>query len=96
MIKLTKILVSVSAAGFIAGSIIDFGGLNLNPAWTVALPLGAVFSGLSLISFMLEKEMAKFDAEEALKTQLTPCQPVAPAVKGKSFPNPSLQLLHDH
>jgi hypothetical protein len=96
MTTLTKTLLAASIAGFIAGSIIDFGGLNLNPAWTVALPLGAVFFGLSLISFMLEKEMAKFDAEEALKTQLTPCQPVAPAVKEKSFPNPSLQFLHDH
>ena len=82
--------------GFVAGSIIDFGELNLNPAWTMALPLGAIFFGLSLILFMLEIEMAKFDAEAAKKLQLIRCPPVAPAVKEKSFPNPSLQLLHDH
>lgn len=70
MTALSKTLLSVSVAGFVAGSIIDFGGLNLNPAWMVALPLGAVFFGLSLISFMLEKEMAKFDEEEAKKFEL--------------------------
>src|ERR1700691_5599088 len=67
MTTLTKTLLAISMMGFVGGSIIDFGGLNLNPAWTVALPFGAVFFGLSLISFMLEKEMAKFDEEEAKK-----------------------------
>ena len=60
MTALSKTLLSVSVTGFVAGSIIDFGGFNLNPVVTVALPLGAVFFGLFLISFMLEKEMAKF------------------------------------
>lgn len=32
--------------------------------------MGAVFFGLFLISFMLEKEMAKFDEEEAEKFEL--------------------------
>jgi hypothetical protein len=64
MTTLSKILLVFSVIGFVAGSITDFSGFNFNPAWAVALPLGAVFYGLFLISFMLEKEMAKFDKDE--------------------------------
>ena len=71
MTTLTKNLLAISAAGFAVGSVIDFGGFKLNPAWMVALPLGAVFFGLFLISFMLEKEMAGFDEEEEGKLQLS-------------------------
>jgi hypothetical protein len=70
MKTLSKTLLVVSATGFTAGSIIDFGGFSVNPSVTVALPLGAVFLGLFMISFMMEKEMAGFDAEEAGKLQL--------------------------
>jgi hypothetical protein len=35
----------------------------------VALPLGAVCFGLGLISLMMEREMAKFDGEEAKKPE---------------------------
>ena len=66
--------------GLVAGSIVDFGGFNLNPAWTVALPFGAVAYGLFLISFMLEKEVAKFDEDQSKELQLiqdhfTPVEP---------------------
>jgi hypothetical protein len=67
MTGLTKTLLVASVAGFSVGTIVDFGGLDFNPAWLVALPLGAVFLGLSLISFLLETEMSKFDKEEAKK-----------------------------
>jgi hypothetical protein len=70
MKTLSKTLLVVSATGIAAGSIIDFGGFSVNPSVTVALPLGAVFLGLFMISFMMEKEMAGFDAEEAGKLQL--------------------------
>jgi hypothetical protein len=96
MTALSKTLLSISATGFAAGSILDFGGFNVVPVLTAVLPLGAVFFGLALISFMLEKEMAKFDEEEAKKLQWIRCQPAAPAVKEKPVPNPSLRLLHDH
>jgi hypothetical protein len=74
MTKLSKILLAVSLAGFAAGGIIDFGGFKVIPAVTVALPLGAVFFGLALISYMMEKEMAKFDEEEAGKQELVECK----------------------
>ena len=70
MTTLPEILLTASVTGFTAGSIIDFGGFNFNPSWTATLPMGAVFFGLFLISFMLEKEMAKFDEEEAEKFEL--------------------------
>ncbi len=65
MTKLPKFFLTVSLAGFAAGSIVDFGGFSVHPAWTIVLPLGAVFFSLFLISLMMEKEMAKFDAEQA-------------------------------
>ena len=74
MTKLSKILLAVSLAGFAAGGIIDFGGFKVIPAVTVALPLGAVFFGLALISYMMEKEMAKFDEEAAGKQELVECK----------------------
>lgn len=70
MKNLPKTFLALSVAGFLAGSIIDFGGFNLSPSWAVALPLGAVFFGLWLISLMLEKEMTQFDEEEMKKLQL--------------------------
>lgn len=80
MTTLTKSLLAVCVTGLAAGSIINFGGLDVNPSWTVVLPLGAVCLGLFLISLMLEKEAAKFDVEEAkgwlLVAVVPPPQPV--------------------
>ena len=70
MTTLSKTLLAVTITGLVAGSIIDFGGFDLNPAWAAALPFGAVFYGLFLISFMLEKEVARFDEDEAKELQL--------------------------
>jgi hypothetical protein len=66
----SKTLLAITVTGLVGGSIIDFGRFNLNPAWTVVLPVGAIAYGLFLISFMLEKELAKFDADEAKELQL--------------------------
>jgi len=76
MTFLSKTLLAISAAGFIAGGVIDFGRFNLNPSWTVVLPAGAVFFGLFMISVMMAKEMAAFDAEEACR--LERAEPRAP------------------
>jgi hypothetical protein len=70
MTTVSKTLLAFSVIGLVAGSIIDFGGFDLNPAWTVALPVGAIAYGLFLISFILEKEVAKFDEDEAKELQL--------------------------
>jgi len=63
----TKTFLAVSVIGFVAGSVIDFGGFEVNPMFTAILPLGAIFLGMFLISLILEKEVALFDKEEELK-----------------------------
>ena len=82
-----------SVTGLVAGSIIDFGGFDLNPAWTVALPFGAIAYGLFLISFMLEKEVATFDADEAKEWQLIQANYPASASKRKPTAQPILIQL---
>ena len=69
MTTLSKTLLVVSVTGVLSGSIVNFGGFKMNPAWTVLLPFGAVAYGLFLISYMLESEAAKFDEDESKKAQ---------------------------
>jgi len=88
MTALSKTFLAASVTGFVAGSIIDFGGFNLNPVWTVALPFGAIAYGLFLISFMLEKEVAKFDEDESKRLQLIKGIHAAPAPKQKPAARP--------
>ena len=88
MTILSKTLLAISVTGLVAGIIIDFGGFNLNPVWTVALPFGAIAYGLFLISFMLEKEVAKFDEDEAKELQLIQDSYPAPASKQKPAAQP--------
>ena len=86
MTTFSKTLLAVSVTGFTAGGLIDFGGFSVIPAMTVALPLGAVFFGLFMISLMMAKEMAKFDEETTGKPQLIECGSVTPAPAWKSQP----------
>jgi hypothetical protein len=93
MTTLSKTILSVTVTGLVAGSIIDFGRLNLNPSWDVVLPFGAIAFGLFMISFMLEKEVAAFDADEAKELQLIKDRYSAPATSKQPAGQPiSLQL----
>ncbi len=74
--------------GFVVGGVLDFGGFKINPVWTVALPLGAIAYGMFLISFMLEKEVAKFDEDEARELQLIKDSYATPAPKPKPASEP--------
>jgi hypothetical protein len=82
----SKTLLAISVTGLVAGSVIDFGGFNLRPAWDVALPFGAIAYGLFLISFMLEKEVAKFDEDEAKELRLIQDSHPAPRQKPAAGP----------
>jgi hypothetical protein len=93
MTTLSKTLLTVTITGLVAGSVIDFGGFNLDPAWTVALPFGAIFYGLFLISFMLEKEVAKFDEDEEKELQLIKDSYPAPAPKPRPVSRPIIIQL---
>jgi hypothetical protein len=60
MTKTTKILLIEAIAAF---------GLGFTDIlWGVGKPIGAIFLGLFLISTVLEKEAAKFDEEETLRS----------------------------
>ncbi|HUB86564.1 MAG TPA: hypothetical protein VMB22_01635 [Verrucomicrobiae bacterium] len=52
---------------FAIGSLIWAGCVNVAPALTLVMPVGAIAFGMFMITLMLEKEMAGFDAEEAEK-----------------------------
>ena len=57
MTNLTKTLLALSVAGFAIGFTTDV-------LWGFGKPAGAIFLGLFMLSKMLEKEVASFDAEE--------------------------------
>jgi hypothetical protein len=60
----------IAVTGLVTGGLVDFSGLDLNPHFTVLLPLGAVFLELFLISLLLEGAMAEFDKEETERMRL--------------------------
>jgi hypothetical protein len=70
MMKPSKILLSIAVLGLVGGSVIDFYFAKVNPALTAVLPVGAIVFGLFLIVNMLEKEIAKYDEEQAQKMQM--------------------------
>ena len=68
MTRLTKFCVATALAGLVVGLLVSFGVIDVgsHAAWYVALPVGAVFIGLSLTCYALEKEVARFDKEQNL------------------------------
>ena len=61
---------TVSLIAFAIGSVAVFGNPGIPVGWTVAMPLGAVSFGLFLVTFLLQKEVAKFDEEERARLEL--------------------------
>jgi hypothetical protein len=88
----SKTFLALSITGFAGGSIIDFTGYNVNPSWTVMLPLGAVFFGLFMISLIMEKEAAKFDEEESAKHSRPGQSMTAPAANQPIAAGPSIHF----
>jgi hypothetical protein len=67
MTTLSKILLVVAVVGLTGGILIDLHGVNARPWLAAVLPLGAIASGLFLIVFMMEKEMAEYEKEQRAK-----------------------------
>jgi hypothetical protein len=67
---ISKLLLAASVIGITGGSILDLDRFNINPAWAIVLPLGAVSFGLFMIYHMLEEEVLKFNADSAEKSKL--------------------------
>ena len=66
MTRTTKSLLIISVVCLLAGMAFVTGLINVEKAsgLYVALPFGAIFFGLFLLSKMLEKESAHYDAEQ--------------------------------
>ena len=76
MTKLPKAFLAVSLTAFAVGSVVTFGSPEIPVGWTVGMPVGAIFFGLFLVTFMLQKEVARFDEEELRRLELA--APTAP------------------
>ncbi len=65
MSRTTKTLLVLSLVGLVSGFAFVSGVVNVGEAVGLyaALPMGAILFGLFLISKLLEKEVAKYDAE---------------------------------
>ena len=63
---LTRILLALTALNFVPGVLFVSGivGVGAFPGLYATFPVGATLYGLFLISLMLEKEVAAFDAEQ--------------------------------
>jgi hypothetical protein len=70
MTKLPKIFLVVSAITLGVAIVAYSSNSNVSPLWSFMMPLCAVSFGLFLITFMMQKEMAQFDEEEAARLQL--------------------------
>ncbi|MGH7994250.1 MAG: hypothetical protein ACREDQ_12080 [Limisphaerales bacterium] len=66
MSRLTKILLALTIINFVPGVLFVSGmvGVGRFPGLYATFPVGATLYGLFLISRMLEKEVAAFDAEQ--------------------------------
>lgn len=79
MTILSKTFLTVAIGGLTLGSIVAYYGESASPTVLAAvLPLGAVAFGMFLIVFMLEKEVASYDREQAMKVEAPQCS-TAPA-----------------
>ena len=79
MTRIPKALLAVSLAAFAVASVVTFGSSEIPVGWTVAMPAGAIFFGLFLLTFMLQKEVASFDEEERARLGLAERYAVRPA-----------------
>jgi hypothetical protein len=95
MTTLSKVLLTVAVTGLVAGSVIASLDSLASPMLAAVLPFGAIASGLFLIVFMMEKEVAKYDEEEALKMQRYQSNAAAPATSRQPIPQGTVVYLKE-
>src|SRR5215472_1761921 len=86
MTTLSKILLTVAITCTAAGIVIASLDTLASPMLAAVLPLGAITFGMFLIVFMMEKEVAKYDEEQASKTQRYHSNAAVPAPGPKPVP----------
>jgi len=66
MSKLTKVLLTVATLNLVAGILFVTGIIPVGHvvSWYLTFPVGVIFLGLFMISYMLQKEVARFDEEQ--------------------------------
>ena len=67
MTRFTTILLTIAITGLAVGTFVASQGQLATPALALVLPIGAVAFGLFLIALALQKEVAVYDREQALK-----------------------------
>ena len=70
MTKIPKVLLAVSLTALAVGGVAVSGNPEFPVGWAVTMPLGAVCLGLFLVTFLLQKEVARFDDEERARLEL--------------------------
>ncbi len=79
-----KWLLTLALTGLGGGLFLIWSGAKAAPAWAVLLPLGAICWGMFLITLLLQKEVASFDAEERWKIESAGRNRACAAEQGKS------------
>jgi hypothetical protein len=79
MNKLSKRLLAISLTAFFVGFVSVCGGDLIPVSLSVGMPTGAIFLGLFLVAYILQGEMAKFDAEEQSRLALAQRYAEAPS-----------------
>jgi hypothetical protein len=65
----SKYLLILALLGLVGGVFVASSDMNLPLALEVVMPLGAIFTGLFLVSLLLKKEVVKFNEDERLKNE---------------------------
>jgi len=78
MTKTTKTLLTISLTAFALGC--------TNVLWGIGTPVGAIFFGLFLNFRILEKEMALFDKEQALRISLAESYKGSASIRSEKVP----------
>jgi len=64
-----KLLLTLALVGLVGGVLVASSQSNPPLALEVVMPLGAIFTGLFLVSLLLRNEVVKFDDDERLKNE---------------------------
>ena len=67
MTRFPKICLAVSAVTLAVGCLMWAGWLHVAPALTLAMPVGAMAFGMFMVTLVMEKMTAEFDAEAVEK-----------------------------
>ena len=96
MTRIPKVLLAVSLTAFAVGSVVTYGNPEIPVGWTVAMPLGAVCFGLFLVTFMLQREVARHDEEERARLALAEHCAAKPSDAAFAVPNKATNLTPAH